>query len=114
MTELPSSWVKLFMARQKDLKLAKNIELQFTRFAQIVKDQKPEKTVLRNEGFGLHSAKVLARILKNSKDIVSIDCLFTLKVITQSLDSLIHWLSLTRHQPVYPRLMDACLFSHLF
>jgi hypothetical protein len=73
MTELPSSWVKLFMARQKDLKLAKNIELQFTRFAQIVKDQKPEKTVLRNEGFGLHSAKILARILKNSKDIVSID-----------------------------------------
>jgi hypothetical protein len=66
MTELPSSWVKLFMARQQDLKLAKNIELQFARFTQIVKGQRPEKPMLRNEGFGLHSAKILARIMKKS------------------------------------------------
>lgn len=44
---LPDYWVKLFLARQKDLKLSRNIEMQFNRFASIILDQTAEKPVLR-------------------------------------------------------------------
>ena len=90
MTELTDKWVNLFMARQKDLKLAKNLELQFARFANIVCEQRPEKPVLREQGFGLYSAKVLARILRDDKNIISFD--LSMNNLTSGLEHLIEGL----------------------
>jgi hypothetical protein len=78
------------MARQKDLKLAKNIEMQFTRFSNIVCDQQPEKPVLREQSFGVDSAKVLAKILKEDSTIVYLD--LSLNNLASGLDYLIEGL----------------------
>jgi hypothetical protein len=88
--QLSHSWVKLFVARQKDLKLAKNLELQFARFSGIVLDQRPEHPILREQGFGSHSAKALARILRNNKRIVSLD--LSMNNLSLGLNSLIEGL----------------------
>jgi len=32
-------WIQLFKARQKDLKLNKNLELQFSRFLSLIEEQ---------------------------------------------------------------------------
>lgn len=90
MNHLSDEWVKLFMARQKDLKLAKNLELQFARFSNIVCEQKPEKPVLREQGFGLHSAKVLSRILRDDTTIISLD--LSMNNLTLGLEHLIEGL----------------------
>lgn len=61
--------------------------MQFNRFANIILDQTPEKPVLREQGFGEHSAKVLGKILKTDSTIVSLD--LSMNNIAQGLDSLI-------------------------
>jgi hypothetical protein len=45
--DIANPWVKLFYARQQDLKLGKSLDLQFQRFASIISDQAPEKITLR-------------------------------------------------------------------
>lgn len=45
--DMANPWVKLFYARQQDLKLGKSLDLQFQRFASIISDQVPEKITLR-------------------------------------------------------------------
>lgn len=57
--ETSQDWMKLFMARQRDLKLAKNIELQYNRFSAMISEQLPEKRVFREQGLGEQSALVL-------------------------------------------------------
>ena len=49
---LPPVFIKLFMARQKDLQLSRNIELQLQRFSQLVFDQTLNKLQMREQGFG--------------------------------------------------------------
>ena len=70
---LPAIFVKLFMARQKDLQLSRNIELQLQRFSQLVFDQSLNKLQMREQGFGAFSAKVLAKIIRESDSLTSLD-----------------------------------------
>lgn len=44
---IPKEFVKLFIARQKDLQLSKNIDLQLARFRQLILDQKESRLVLK-------------------------------------------------------------------
>ena len=61
------------MARQKDLQLSRNIELQLQRFSQLVFDQSLNKLQMREQGFGAFSAKVLAKIIRESDSLTSLD-----------------------------------------
>ena len=44
---LPPGFAKLFIARQKDLQVSRNIELQLARFTQLILEQTYNKLVLR-------------------------------------------------------------------
>ena len=85
---LPRKFVKLFIARQKDLQLSKNIDIQLARFSQLVLDQSPEKLVLREQGFGAASAKALAKIIREADRLASLD--LSLNNLSQGLQALFH------------------------
>ena len=64
---LPPIFVKLFMARQKDLQLSRNIELQLQRFSQLVFDQSLNKLQMREQGFGAASEIDAAAVAKSNQ-----------------------------------------------
>jgi len=55
------------------LQLSRNIELQLARFTQLVFEQSHGKLVLREQGFGAISAKVLAKIIRETDRLISLD-----------------------------------------
>ncbi|CDW85055.1 UNKNOWN [Stylonychia lemnae] len=68
-------WVNLYEARSEDLGLKQN-HLQLERFIKLMEGQKENRLELRDMGFEIKSAKVLAQILKSSsksKNITQVD-----------------------------------------
>ena len=80
-------WVCLFQARQQDLKLSNQLDLQFSRFMTTINKQPPHKLVLKDQGFGQISARVLSKILEARTDLTHID--FSLNNLGQGLEHLI-------------------------
>lgn len=86
---LPRKFVKLFVARQKDLNLQKNIELQLLRFTQLVHDHcSDKKLILKEQGYGEKSAKVLAKIVRDSDTLTTLD--LSLNNLSQGFEPLVH------------------------
>ena len=85
---LPQQYVKLFIARQKDLQLSKNIELQLSRFSQLILSQSPCKLVLKEQGFGARSAKAIAKIIRESDKLTQLD--LSLNNLSTGLEALFH------------------------
>ena len=80
-------WIQLFKARQKDLKLNKNLELQFSRFLSLIEEQQKNKLVLREQGYGKLSCKAIGRILKDNTTLVTLD--LSMNSLSLGLDYLI-------------------------
>lgn len=88
---LPKRWIKLFDARQKDLNLSRNIEVQFQRFTNQVYDMPARKLILREMGFGASSAKALSKIIRKDENLVEID--LSMNNLSNGLESLVFGIS---------------------
>lgn len=77
----------MFKARQKDLRLNTNLQLQFARFVPLILEQEPHKLVLKEQGYGSHSAKALAKILKHNEQLTTLDV--SMNNLHLNLDALI-------------------------